>query len=57
MYAGNHFRQHPDRAAFIMAGTGKTVTYAEFERRTNRLAHLLRVEGLRRLDRQNGSFV
>ena len=50
MYAGNRFAQHPDRAAFIMAGTGETVSYAEHERRTNRLAHLLRAEGLRRLD-------
>jgi len=50
MYAGNRFAQHPDRAAFIMAGTGETVTYREHERRTNRLAHLLRAEGLQRLD-------
>ena len=50
MYAGNRVQQHPDRAAFIMAGTGETVAYAEFERRANRLAHLLRAEGLRRLD-------
>ena len=50
MYAGNRFDQHPERAAFIMAGSGETVTYAELERRTNRLAHLLRAEGLRRLD-------
>lgn len=50
MYAGNHFAQHPERAVFIMAGSGETVTYAEHERRTNRLAHLLRAEGLRRLD-------
>jgi long-chain acyl-CoA synthetase len=50
MYAGNHHAQHPDRAAFIMAGTGETVSYAEYERRTNRLAHLLRAEGVQRLD-------
>jgi long-chain acyl-CoA synthetase len=50
MYAGDRFAQHPDRAAFVMAGTGQAVSYAEFERRTNRLAHLLRAEGLRRLD-------
>ena len=50
MYAGNRFAQHPDRAAFIMAGSGEAVSYAEFEQRTNRLAHLLRAEGLRRLD-------
>ena len=50
MYAGNRFGQHPDRAAFIMASTNETVTYDEHERRTNRLAHLLRAEGLQRLD-------
>ncbi|HSW23360.1 MAG TPA: AMP-binding protein [Burkholderiaceae bacterium] len=50
MYAGNRYAQHPDRAAFIMAGTGETVSYAEHEQRTNRLAHLLRAEGLKRLD-------
>ena len=50
MYAGNRYDQHPDRAAFIMASTGETVSYAEHERRTNRLAHLLRAEGLQRLD-------
>ena len=33
-----------------MAGTGETVTYAEYEARTNRLAHLLRSLGLKRLD-------
>jgi long-chain acyl-CoA synthetase len=50
MYVGDHFAQHPRRAAFIMAGTGETVTYEELERRTNQLAHLLRAEGLKRLD-------
>lgn len=33
-----------------MAGSGETVTYAEYEARTNRLAHLLRAHGLERLD-------
>ncbi|WP_395699755.1 AMP-binding protein [Aquabacterium sp.] len=50
MYAGHRFAQHPDRPAFIMASSGETVTYAEYEARTNRLAHLLRAEGLQRLD-------
>ena len=50
MYAAHHVAQHPDRAAFIMAGTGETVSYAEFEARSNRLAHLLRSQGLKRLD-------
>jgi long-chain acyl-CoA synthetase len=50
MYAGHHVAQHPDRAAFIMADTGETVSYAELERRSNRLAQLLRAQGLQRLD-------
>ena len=50
MYAGSIFQRHPDRAAFIMASTGEVVTYAQFEQRTNRLAHLLRAQGLHRLD-------
>ena len=50
MFAGHHFAQHPDRAAFIMASTGETVTYGELEARSNRLAHLLRAQGLQRLD-------
>ena len=33
-----------------MAQTGASVSYAELEVRTNRLAHLLRANGLRRLD-------
>ena len=50
MYAGRHARERAGQAAFIMAGSGETVTYAEYEARTNRLAHLLRAHGLKRLD-------
>jgi long-chain acyl-CoA synthetase len=50
MYPGHHAKAHPGRAAFIMAGSGETVTYREFEARANRLAHLLRAQGLKRLD-------
>ena len=50
MYAGKHVLERADQAAFIMAGTGETVTYREYEARTNRLAHWLRAQGLRRLD-------
>ena len=50
MYPGTHAKDRPDQAAFIMASTGETVTYAELDRRSNRLAHLLRAEGLKRLD-------
>src|SRR6266436_9973395 len=50
MYPGNHAKLRADQAAFIMAESGETITYAELEARTNRLAHLLRSRGLKRLD-------
>jgi len=50
MYPGDYAREHPDRPAFVMAESGVTVTYAEYEVRANRLAHLLVDHGLERLD-------
>jgi long-chain acyl-CoA synthetase len=50
MYAGRHARERADQPAFIMAASGEAVSYAEFDARTNRLAHLLRAHGLARLD-------
>lgn len=50
MYPGKYAQQHPDRAAIIMASTGETVTYAEYEKRCNKLAHLFRSIGLERGD-------
>ncbi len=50
MYAGKYAELFPDRPAFIMASTGAAVSYRELEARSNRLAHLLRAQGLRRLD-------
>src|ERR1700686_3867746 len=50
MYTGKHAQLRPLQPAFIMAETGETVTYAELDARSNRLAHLLRKCGLRRLD-------
>ena len=38
--------EHADQPCFIMASTGETVTYGEFETRANQLAHLLRDTGL-----------
>ncbi len=49
VYPGNHTIANPERAAFIMASTGESVSFARFEERTNRLAHLLRRRGLARL--------
>jgi long-chain acyl-CoA synthetase len=50
MYTGKHALLRPLQPAFIMAGSGEAVTYAELEARSNRLAHLLRHRGLKRLD-------
>ncbi|MBN9011974.1 MAG: AMP-binding protein, partial [Rhizobiales bacterium] len=50
MYPGTHVSARANQAAFIMASTGETVSYAELEARTNRLAHFLRSRGLNRLD-------
>ncbi|MEM8922378.1 MAG: AMP-binding protein [Actinomycetota bacterium] len=49
MYPGAYAEQHPDRPAFIMAESGETVSYREFEERANRMAHLLRANGVERL--------
>src|SRR3979411_970036 len=50
MYTGKHVHLRPLQPAFIMAATGETVTYRELDARSNRLAHLLRRRGLKRLD-------
>src|SRR5689334_13329996 len=50
MYTAPHAHLRPLQPAFIMASTGEAVTYRELEARCNRLAHLLRNHGLRRLD-------
>ena len=50
MYPGRGAAKCADKPAFIMAETGEAVSYAELEARSNRLAHLLRARGLRRLD-------
>ncbi|MFP5460217.1 MAG: AMP-binding protein, partial [Gammaproteobacteria bacterium] len=50
MYAGKYAQERANEPAFIMASTGESVSYAEYDARTNRLAHLLRAHGLKRLD-------
>jgi len=50
MYPGLHARLRPLQPAFIMAATSEAVTYRELEVRSNRLAHLFRKHGLKRLD-------
>ncbi|MEP6658289.1 MAG: AMP-binding protein [Acidimicrobiales bacterium] len=46
MFPGVHAATHPDRPAYIMAGTGQVVTFAELDAAANRLSHLLRAVGL-----------
>ena len=50
MYTAKHAKLRPLQPAFIMANSGEAVTYQELEARANRLAHLLRGLGLKRLD-------
>ncbi len=50
MYAARYAREHPDQPAIIMAGTGETITFGEYEARCNQVAHLLRDAGLQRGD-------
>jgi long-chain acyl-CoA synthetase len=50
MYPRHHAVARAENAAFIMGASGDSVTYGELEARTNRLAHLFRAAGLRRLD-------
>ena len=50
MYTGTHAKLRPLQPAFIMAQSGEAVTYAELDARSNRLAHFLRKQGLKRLD-------
>ena len=50
MYPAKYAARHPERRAFIMAGSGEAVSHREFDARSNRLAQLLRAQGLKRLD-------
>jgi fatty-acyl-CoA synthase len=50
MYPGHHAQAVPDKPAAISARTSEVLTYAELDARSNRLAQLLRAEGLRRGD-------
>jgi long-chain acyl-CoA synthetase len=50
MYPGLHAVGRANQPAVVMAQSGETVIYRELEARSNRLAHLLRDAGLKRLD-------
>ena len=50
MYPGTWSKTHPDKPAVVMAGSGRTLTYAELDDRSLRLANRLRAAGLERGD-------
>jgi acyl-CoA synthetase (AMP-forming)/AMP-acid ligase II len=47
VYPAVHAAATPDKPAYIMATSGETVTYAELEADSNRIAHLFRNAGLK----------
>ena len=47
MFPGTHAALTPDKVAAVLAETGETLTYAELEERSVRLAHVLHEAGLR----------
>ncbi len=50
MHPGLIAEKTPDKAAYIMAGSGRAVSYGELDRESNRGAHLFRALGLERGD-------
>jgi long-chain acyl-CoA synthetase len=50
MFARQHAIDDPGKPAIIMATSGETVSYSEFESHANQVAHLLREAGLQRGD-------
>lgn len=50
MHPFHHAQNQSDKAAYIMAGSGETVTYGQLDARSNQGAHLFRSLGLQRGD-------
>jgi long-chain acyl-CoA synthetase len=50
MYPAVHAEKTPDKPAYIMARSGRVVTYRELDERSNQAAHLFHSLGLRRGD-------
>ncbi|MDJ0920403.1 MAG: acyl-CoA synthetase [Henriciella sp.] len=46
MHPCHHAKTHPDKPAYIMNGSGETVTFSELDRRSNQIAHAFRALGL-----------
>jgi long-chain acyl-CoA synthetase len=47
MHPATYAQSQPDRAAYVMAGSGETVTYRQLDERSNQGAHLFRALGLK----------
>jgi long-chain acyl-CoA synthetase len=47
MHPSVHAKTHPDKPAFIMASTGAVTTYKQLDEASNRVAQLLRTQGLK----------
>ncbi len=50
MHPSIHAKKHPDRPAYIMAGSGETVTFRQLDEQSNRIAQLFRSLGLKPRD-------
>ena len=50
MYPAVHAAKNPNKPAYIMARSGRTVTYRELDERSNQAAQLFYSMGLRRGD-------
>ena len=46
MHPSHHAKTTPDKVAYIMSGSGETVTFAQLETRSNQIAHAFRTLGL-----------
>ena len=46
MHPTVHARANPDKPAIVMASSGETISFAELDRRSNQVAHLLRSRGI-----------
>ena len=50
MHPSHHAKTTPDKAAYIMAGSGEAVTFGQLDTRSNQLAHAFRTLGLQHGD-------
>src|SRR3954454_4464162 len=50
MYPGEHAKTRWDEPAFIMATSGETVTFRQYDERSDRMTQLYRAQGLRHKD-------